>query len=78
MGDLREIDIDQRSFVLRNLSDSPVEVPCHFDDELLDTAKSALDRRRRVNGVRRVVGGRGDRAGRLHVTRLVVLDGGEG
>lgn len=77
MGDLREIDLDQRSFVLRNLSDSPVEVPCQFDDELLDTAKSALDRRVEVHGVRRVAGGRGDRAGRLHVTRLVVLDGGE-
>ncbi|MCK6527594.1 hypothetical protein L6R50_08535 [Myxococcota bacterium] len=71
-GDLREIDLDNLSFTLRNVGDAALEVPCGFEPELLDTAIEALDRRVEVHGVRRAGGGR--RTGRLQVTRLVILD----
>jgi hypothetical protein len=72
VGDLREIDLDKLSFVLRNTEDVR-EIPCTFEEDLLEMAKEALDRRVQVTGVRRVVEGRRI-APTLRVTRLVILD----
>ena len=72
VGDLREIDLDNLQFILRNTEDVR-EIRCNFEDDLLEMAKEALDRRVRVTGVRRVVEGRRV-APTLRVTRLVILD----
>jgi hypothetical protein len=72
VGDLREIDLDKLSFVLRNTEDVR-EIPCTFEEDLLEMSKEALDRRVRVTGVRRVVEGRRV-VPTLRVTRLVILD----
>jgi len=77
-GDLREIDLDKQVFILRNASDV-AEIPCAFGDDLLESAKGALDKRVRVTGVRRVEGGRRTFVP-LQVNRLEVIedeDGGE-
>jgi hypothetical protein len=72
VGDLREIDLDNLSFVLRNAEDVH-EVRCVFEDDLLETAKEALDRRVQVTGVRRVIEGR-RAAPALRVTRFEIID----
>jgi hypothetical protein len=69
-GDLREIDLDKRSFTLRNIGDLQ-EVPCSFAEDLLEVAKEAPDRRVRVTGTRRPPEGR--RASLLQITRLEIL-----
>jgi hypothetical protein len=71
-GDLREIDLDNLTMVVRNTGDVR-EVRCTFDESLLDAAKEALDRQVKVSGVRQTSTGR--RSGStLHVFRLEVLD----
>ena len=71
-GDLREIDLDKRSFILRN-AEAIQEIPCSFEADLAEAAKEALDRRVRVTGTREIVTGR--RVFKpLNVTRLEILD----
>jgi len=60
------------------LADDPklsatAKAACAFEEDLLEMAKEALDRRVQVTGVRRVVEGRRV-APTLRVTRLVILD----
>lgn len=71
-GDLREIDLDGLSFILRNAEDVH-EVRCVFEEDLLETAKEALDRRVQVTGNRRVEPGRRASAA-LRVIRLEIVD----
>ncbi len=72
VGDLREIDLDNLSFTLRNAEDVH-EIRCSFEEDLLETAKEAVDRRVQVTGTRRIIEGR--RASpTLRVTRLEILD----
>ena len=71
-GDLREIDLDGRSFMLRNAEDVH-EVRCLFEEDLMETAKLALDRRVQVTGSRRVEPGRRTSAA-LRVIRLEIVD----
>ncbi len=71
-GDLREIDLDSSSFTLRNAEDVR-EVRCTFEEDLLESAKEAVDRRVRVTGVRRTDAGRRT-APTLRVIRLEILD----
>jgi len=72
VGDLREIDLDNLSFTLRNAEDIR-EVRCTFEADLLEAGKEGLDRRVRVTGVRRVDTGRRI-APTLRVIRLEILD----
>lgn len=71
-GDLREIDLDNCSFILRNAGDV-TEIRCTFEDDILESAKSALDRRVEITGVRRLIEGRRAPMS-LRVTRLEILD----
>lgn len=75
IGDLREIDLDNLTFTLRNISaqNESFAVPCKFEQELLPTAKEALDRLVEVAGERSASLSRG-RSSHLRVTRLVILD----
>ncbi|MBK9387848.1 MAG: hypothetical protein IPN34_23780 [Planctomycetes bacterium] len=79
-GELREIDLDERTFTLRNdfVPESErlqvFSVPCSFEEALRPSAIEALDRRVRVSGELTPRPGRGPKAGKLHVTRLVILD----
>ena len=72
VGDLREIDLDNLSFTLRNAEDVR-EVRCTFEPDLLESGKEGLDRRVRVTGVRRTDTGRRI-AATLRVIRLDILD----
>ena len=72
VGDLREIDLDNLSFTLRNAEDVR-EVRCTFEEHLLEAAKDAFDRRVRVTGFRRMESGR-RLSPPLRVTRLEILD----
>jgi hypothetical protein len=72
VGDLRQIDLDKLSFILRNAEDVK-EVPCVFEDDLLEAAKEGLDRRVRVTGARRMEAGRRT-APTLRVIRLEILE----
>jgi hypothetical protein len=71
VGDLREIDLDNLSIVIRYTADVR-EIRCNFDASLLETAREALDRRVQVVGIRRMSAGRASPT--LHVFRLDVLD----
>jgi hypothetical protein len=71
-GELRAIDLDNFSFVLRKAGDIQ-EIRCTFEDDLMETAKQALDRRVQVTGSRHIENGRRTYA-TLRVTRLEVLD----
>jgi hypothetical protein len=71
-GVVREIDLDDLSFTLRNL-EGIEQIACAFDDSLLEPAKDALDKPVKVTGVRQVQGGRRS-AGKLRVTRFDVLE----
>jgi hypothetical protein len=72
VGNLREIDLDNLSMVIRNAPDV-TEIRCTFDESLLETAREALDRRVTVSGIRQV--GPGPRVSPvLHVFRLEVFD----
>lgn len=48
-GVVREIDLDQQTFLLRN-GDDPTEIRCSFPDELYEVTKEAFDRQVRVSG----------------------------
>ena len=72
VGTLREIDLDKRTFILRN-SEELSETPCDFPEELLETAKEALDKRVEVTGTKRAHEVR-RAAPRLFVTTLEILD----
>lgn len=75
VGDLREIDLDKCSFVLRNAGTRPgevVQVECVFLEELLEAAKEALDKRVQVTGSRPVEESR--RAKPLLVSRLEIIE----
>ena len=74
-GDLREIDLDEYSFILRNVGEIE-QIKCTFEEDLLEAAKEGLDRRVRVTGSRTVLAAR-RQSGKLHVTRLVVMERGE-
>lgn len=50
-GVLREIDLDNRTFILRNVGED-TEIRCRFDESLIESAKDALDKRVRVQGTR--------------------------
>jgi hypothetical protein len=71
-GDLREIDLDNLTFILRNAEDVR-EVRCAFEEELLETAKEALDRRVQVTGTRRIQEARRIAAS-LRFIRLEIID----
>jgi hypothetical protein len=71
-GDLREIDLDNLSMVIRNAPDVK-EVRCIFDESLLETAREGLDRRVTVSGIRQVTAGRRV-SPVLRVFRIEVLD----
>lgn len=71
-GDLREIDLDKRTLVLREIEAGPYEVHCEYIPELDSTALDALNKRVSVTGTRPL-----DRARKrqpLKVHRLTILD----
>ena len=70
-GDLREIDLDNHSFILRNAGQG--ELRCSFDDDILEAAKEALDSRVQVTGSRPVDEIR-RRYAPLRVSRLEIVD----
>jgi len=72
LGDLREIDLDNLTFILRNSGDIQ-EIRCSFEEDLLENAKVALGRRVQVTGVRRVDDNRRSYA-TLKITRLEFVD----
>ena len=72
VGDLREIDLDSLSLIVRPTEDVR-EVRCTFEEDLLGAAKEGLDRRVRITGVRRIEAGR-RMAPTLRVIRLEILD----
>lgn len=75
-GTLREIDLDRRSFLLRNAGGEAGEVrqvACDFPEELLEAAKEALDKRVRVTGSRPVSERR--REPSLQVSRIEIIEG---
>ena len=71
-GDLRQIDLDSRQFLLRN-TDGLHETRCSFEEELAETAKEYLDRRVQVTGIR-TVDPRRRTAIPLQVIRLEVIE----
>lgn len=71
-GFLREIDLDNLSFILRNTDDIR-ETHCTFEDDLLETAKEGLDRQVKVTGVRKTGAGRRPIAV-LRVMRLEIVE----
>lgn len=71
-GHLREIDLDHRSFTLRDV-DREGEVRCTFEEHLLEIARTALDHRVRATGSYRARKGHGTDV-TFHVSRLEVLD----
>ena len=74
-GDLREIDLDKCSFVLRNIETSPgeaMQIECQFREELLEAAKEALDKRVTVTGGRPIDQTRRPKS--LLVSRLEIVE----
>ncbi|HWG46331.1 MAG TPA: hypothetical protein VN688_26450 [Gemmataceae bacterium] len=71
IGDLREIDLDNLTMVVRNSNDVR-EVRCTLDESLLESAKKALDQRVKVSGVRQRRPGQRPLP-TLHVVDLEVL-----
>jgi hypothetical protein len=72
VGDLREIDLDAMTFILRNV-DTSIEIKCSFEEDLRVSAKKALDRRVIVTGSRKIKEGRVPYA-KMRVMRLEILD----
>jgi hypothetical protein len=58
-GVLREIDLDKRTFLIRQRQPQGSIVRCSFPESLLSRAKQALDRPVRVTGLARRTGRRG-------------------
>lgn len=73
-GDLREIDLDNGTFRLRNIGQTGSEISCRFDAELRDAAIDALDSRVQVFGTKNITGDRGDHWAPLHVFRLEMAE----
>jgi hypothetical protein len=73
IGDVREIDLDNLTMVVRN-ADDVREVRCTLEESLLKSAKDALDQRVKVSGVRQRKPGQ-KTPPTLHVIRLEILDG---
>jgi hypothetical protein len=72
VGHLREIDLDQRTFMLRDVNEvSPLR--CTFHDDLLETARGALGRWVRVSG-RRPHKGKQAANATLRVSQLEVIE----
>lgn len=71
-GDLREIDLDELRFTLRDPA-KPSEIRCVFEENILEQAKAALDKRVRVSGTRKVAVTK-KASPILQVTRLEVLE----
>ena len=72
VGDLREIDLDAMTFILRNV-DTSNEIRCSFEEDLRVLAKKALDRRVIVTGSRKIEEGRVPYV-KMRVMRLEILD----
>jgi hypothetical protein len=72
MGHLHEIDLDHRTFTLRDVNEVST-IRCTFQDDLLETARGALGRWVRVSGSR---SGKGKHAvhGTLRVSQLEVIE----
>jgi hypothetical protein len=71
-GVLREIDLDSKTFALRNPG-ALEQKQCRFEDELIDAAKEALDKRVQVTGLVRVDPSKRGQAS-LSVTRLEIIE----
>jgi hypothetical protein len=72
VGRLREIDLDHRTFTLRDVNDVST-IRCTFQDDLLETARGALGRWVRVSGSRSIKGKHAVNA-TLRVSQLEVID----
>lgn len=72
VGDMREIDLDELAFVLRNTEPAGPALRCYFAEEMVEAAKDALDKRVRVTGPRAVKEGR--KTLPLTVSRLEILE----
>lgn len=51
-GDIREMDLDRRTFRLRNIKDKPGEVACYLPEDLGPITATFLGKRARVIGTR--------------------------
>jgi hypothetical protein len=72
VGHLREIDLDQRTFTLRDVNNVST-IRCTFRDDLLETARDALGRWVRVSGSLPIKGKHAGNA-TLRVSQLEVID----
>jgi hypothetical protein len=72
VGRLREIDLDHRTFTLRDVNDVST-IRCTFQDDLLETARGALGRWVRVSGSRPRKGKHAVNA-TLRVSQLEVIE----
>jgi hypothetical protein len=72
VGHLREIDLDHRTFTLRDVNEVST-IRCTFPDDLLETARGALGRWVRVSGSRPINGKHAVNA-TLRVSQLEVID----
>ena len=72
VGHLREIDLDHRTFTLRDVNEVST-IRCTFQDDLLETARGALGRWVRVSGSRPRKGKHAVNA-TLRVSQLEVID----
>jgi hypothetical protein len=73
MGHLREINLDHRTFTLRDVNEVST-IRCTFPDDLLETTRAALGRRIRVSGSRPRKGKHAVNA-TLRVSQLEVIEG---
>jgi hypothetical protein len=72
VGHLREIDLDHRTFTLRDVNEVST-IRCTFQDDLLETARGALGRWVRVSGSRTHKGKHGVNAA-LRISQLEVIE----
>lgn len=73
VGDLREIDLDKRTFTLRNLEGGGQEVPCRVGVPILPLAIAALDHRVEVRGAQALKAGRKTKQPLVEVRWLAIL-----
>ncbi len=74
-GELREIDLDKRSFILRH--PDQLQMKCNFDDQLLESATHALGRKVVVTGTRIHKGGQREHSP-LKVVTIQILEEEQG
>jgi hypothetical protein len=72
VGHLREIDLDHRTFTLRDVNEVST-IRCTFQDDLLEAARGALGRWVRVSGSRPIKGKHAVNA-TLRISQLEVID----